>query len=68
MGGVGISRGTARQLALVDQNELVIAGLDAAIHDFPASAAAKNVDARDKPGHDKELKLRSGCPLVTGPF
>ncbi|RQH15143.1 hypothetical protein EHH60_08260 [Bradyrhizobium sp. RP6] len=38
--------------AVIGQNALgVMAGLDPAIHDLPRGT--KNVDARDKPGHDE---------------
>jgi hypothetical protein len=33
---------------------VVMAGLDPAIHVFATRRAAKNVDARDEPGHDEE--------------
>ncbi|MGC0390089.1 hypothetical protein ACVMFA_005282 [Bradyrhizobium liaoningense] len=40
----------------------VMAGLVPAIHAFPRSA--KNVDARDKPGHDDlcKIHMRLPCP------
>ena len=47
-----------------------MAGLDPAIHAFPRTT--KNVDARDKPGHDvvlwKELDLNAySCPNSVSP-
>src|SRR6266850_5370133 len=41
-----------------------MAGLDPAIHDFPSTWQNKNVDARDKPGHDGWLGswVRSALP------
>jgi hypothetical protein len=56
MGGVGISAGALRQPWLADQSRFVMAGLDPAIHVFVVNGV-KNVDARDKPGHDDELRL-----------
>jgi len=53
MSGVGTSRGTARQPALDDQNELVMAGLDPAIHDFPASAVPRTSMPGTSPGMTK---------------
>src|SRR5437773_9366968 len=41
--------------------KLVMAGLDPAIHDFLAGAA-KDADARDKPGHDER---KSGARELT---
>ncbi len=37
----------------------VMAGPVPAIHAFPRST--KNVDARDKPGHDDLIQMRSPC-------
>jgi hypothetical protein len=36
-----------------------MAGLDPAIHDFPRGT--KDVDARDKPGHDEEKAGSAYC-------
>ncbi|QOZ06750.1 hypothetical protein XH96_03855 [Bradyrhizobium sp. CCBAU 51765] len=38
----------------------VMAGLDPAIHAF--SRSTKNVDARDKPGHDDLCKIQTRLP------
>jgi hypothetical protein len=56
MGGVGTSHGAMRQPGLVPYLalEFVMAGLDPAIHVF-LFRGPKDVDARDKPGHDEDL-------------
>ncbi len=40
-------------LEAATQNRTVMAGLDPAIHAFFAAGRTKDVDARDKPGHDE---------------
>ncbi|GLR93304.1 hypothetical protein GCM10007858_09280 [Bradyrhizobium liaoningense] len=42
----------------------VMAGLVPAIHAFPRST--KNVDARDKPGHDDLCKIQMRFPAACG--
>jgi len=48
---------------------IVVAGLDPAIHVF-AGGGKKDVDARDKPGHDESsaqaVLSRSDCPSIPG--
>ena len=43
----------------------VMAGLVPAIHAFPRGK--KNVDARDKPGHDDLCKIQMRLPWDDGP-
>ncbi|WP_154070836.1 MULTISPECIES: hypothetical protein [Bradyrhizobium] len=37
------------------QHQIVMAGLDPAIHDF---LCRQDVDARDKPGHDEKVEIK----------
>jgi hypothetical protein len=55
MAGVGTSRGATRQPCHAINVKFVMAGLGPAIHVFLLFAAAKDVDARAKPGHDENL-------------
>ena len=48
--------------AAVQQYEAVMPGFMPGIHVFAATAARKNVDGRDKPGHD-EWRGNVGVPI-----
>ena len=44
-------------------HSVVMAGLDPAIHVLPF-VAPKDVDARDKPGHDESIELPPSAPYA----